>query len=74
MTEKVAQQYTDGVDRLVLTPSRGGVFEVRVNGRELYSKRATGEFPDEDAIVVQVGALLTSTAYRHRVGRCPARG
>ena len=62
MTEKVAKQYKDGLDRLVLKPSRGGVFEVRVNGWDLYSKRATGEFPDEDAIVVQVGAMLASTA------------
>jgi selT/selW/selH-like putative selenoprotein len=62
LTEKVAKQYKDRLDRLVLKPSRGGVFEVRVNGRDLYSKTATGEFPDEDAIVIQVGEFLPSTA------------
>ena len=56
----MAQQYKEGLSRLVLTPSSGGVFEVRLNGRELYSKKATGEFPDEDAIVVQVGDFLPS--------------
>ena len=62
MTEKVAKQYKEGLDRLVLTPSSGGVFEIRINGRELYSKTATGEFPDEETIVVQVGDFLPSQA------------
>ena len=31
--------------------SSGGVFEVTADGKLVYSKRATGEFPDEDALV-----------------------
>jgi selT/selW/selH-like putative selenoprotein len=27
------------------------VFEITVNGQKLYSKKATGQFPDPDAIV-----------------------
>jgi selT/selW/selH-like putative selenoprotein len=27
------------------------VFEVNVNGQKIYSKKATGQFPDPDAIV-----------------------
>jgi selT/selW/selH-like putative selenoprotein len=30
------------------------VFEISVNGQPLYSKKATGEFPDPDTIVQQV--------------------
>lgn len=30
-----------------LIPSGGGVFEVVVNGKLVYSKKKTGEFPDE---------------------------
>ena len=31
--------------------SSGGVFEVTADGRTVHSKRATGEFPDEGALV-----------------------
>lgn len=31
--------------------SGGGVFEVVVDGTLIYSKKATGEFPDEDLLL-----------------------
>lgn len=34
--------------------SSGGVFEITVNGGLLYSKRSTGVFPDEDALLDQL--------------------
>jgi selenoprotein W-related protein len=37
-------------------PASGGVFEVSVNGRTIYSKKATGQFPDFDAILEAVRA------------------
>jgi len=40
-----------------LIPSSGGVFEVVVDGKLIYSKKATGEFPDFDAMVQQVRQL-----------------
>ena len=60
MTEKIAHDYKQRISRLSLVPSSGGVFEVRVNGNDIYSKRATGEFPEEDAIAAEVGKLLPS--------------
>ncbi len=60
MTEKIAHDYKERISRLTLVPSSGGVFEVRANGREIYSKKATGEFPEEDAIATEVGTLLAS--------------
>ena len=60
MTEKIAHDYKQQIGRLSLVPSSGGVFEVRVNGNDIYSKRATGEFPEEDAIAAEVGKLLPS--------------
>jgi selenoprotein W-related protein len=39
-----------------LIPSTGGVFEIGVNGQNIYSKRATGKFPDQDAIVKAIMA------------------
>ena len=41
-----------------LQPSSGGCFELTVNGDLIYSKLETGEFPDEDAMVAEVGKRL----------------
>ncbi|MCP5524286.1 MAG: SelT/SelW/SelH family protein [Verrucomicrobiales bacterium] len=41
-----------------LIPSIGGVFEISVDGRSVYSKKATGQFPDPDAVVRDVKKLL----------------
>lgn len=41
-----------------LIPSTGGVFEVSVNGQSVHSKKATGEFPDPDAVLRAVKARL----------------
>jgi selenoprotein W-related protein len=45
------------VAALKLIPSSGGVFEVIVNGEKIYSKIATGEFPDAEALVQKVRNL-----------------
>ena len=37
-----------------LIPSTGGVFEVLVDGVLVYSKKETGEFPDEQQLVKQL--------------------
>ena len=41
-----------------LIPSRGGAFEIRVNGKLIHSKLETGEWPDFDAIAQQVKQKL----------------
>jgi selenoprotein W-related protein len=45
------------ISALKLIPSSGGVFEVVVNGQKVYSKTATGEFPDQDALVREIRNL-----------------
>jgi selenoprotein W-related protein len=42
------------VSSLKLIPSDGGRFEVSVNGKKVYSKLETGEFPEPDAILKAV--------------------
>lgn len=42
------------ISGLELEPSGGGCFEVTVDGKLIYSKLDTGEFPDEDEILAQV--------------------
>jgi len=61
LTEEVAHDHKNRLTSMRLVPSSGGVFEARLNGRDIYSKRATGQFPDDDQIVAHVGTLLPDT-------------
>ena len=42
-----------------LEPAAGGCYEVTVDGELIYSKLDTGEFPEDDAIVAEVGSRLS---------------
>jgi selenoprotein W-related protein len=46
------------IGSLKLVPSDGGAFEISVNGKKLYSKLDTGEFPDHDALLKALKAKL----------------
>ena len=46
------------IGSLKLVPSGGGAFEISVNGKKVYSKLETGEFPDYDAILKAIKAKL----------------
>ena len=37
-----------------LIEGAGGIFDVNVNGKLVYSKHETGNFPDEDALVAEL--------------------
>jgi selT/selW/selH-like putative selenoprotein len=39
------------MSELVIVPSRGGVFEVVVDGDLIHSRKATGEYADPDKVV-----------------------
>ncbi|MBP87969.1 MAG: hypothetical protein CMJ64_14800 [Planctomycetaceae bacterium] len=55
MASKVLTEYKQQLEGLELQPSSGGCFELTVDGDLIYSKLETGEFPDEDAMVAEVG-------------------
>ena len=42
--------------KVELIKSSGGVFEVVIDGVLIYSKKKTGEFPDEVKLVKQISA------------------
>lgn len=44
------------VASLELVPGTGGCFEVSVDGKLVYSKLATGTFPDEQAVLKVVAS------------------
>ncbi len=51
MTGKLIESLKQRLAGFTLIPSRGGCFEVTVDGDLIYSKLATGEFPDEGKIL-----------------------
>ena len=58
MATKILTQYKQKIETLQLEPSGGGCFELTIDGDLVYSKLQTGEFPDEDEIVAEVGRRL----------------
>lgn len=58
MAAQILTAYKQRVQHLRLIPSRGGCFELVVNGDLLYSKLKTGTFPDETAMVELVGERI----------------
>ena len=58
MTARLLPRFKRTIGRYTLIPSKGGCFELTVGGKLLYSKLATGRFPDEDEIIEAVGRAL----------------
>lgn len=50
MTEQLLAEFEDGITEFTLIPSRGGVFEVDVDGDRIYSKKATGRHAEYEDI------------------------
>lgn len=48
-------QYKQKIHSFELQPSSGGCFELTVNGDLIYSKLQTGQFPDEETMVADIG-------------------
>lgn len=59
MADHLIRQFKQSIDELALLPSDGGRFEVKVNDEMIYSKLASGQFPDnaviEDAVRQRAG-------------------
>ena len=51
MTEKVLSRFKQKIKSLSLSPFADGRFEIFLNGRKIYSKTDTGQFPDEDVVL-----------------------
>jgi selenoprotein W-related protein len=39
-------------------PGAGGAFEITVNGKQIYSKKATGKFPEVDDLNEEIRKFL----------------
>ena len=59
MAENILHDHYDRLpDGVTLVPGEGGVFEVSLGGRTLFSKERTGRFPDENEVEDQLAELL----------------
>ena len=54
MTEKIALALKQNMKELSLAPFADGRFEVLVDGKKVYSKLETGDFPDEETLVARL--------------------
>ncbi len=52
------EEFPNGLLEVELIPARGGVYEVSVNGRLVFSKRATYRLPDPEEIAYHVRTAL----------------
>lgn len=55
MAEAIEQRF--GIDT-TLVKGRGGVFEVSLDGEEIFSKKSRGRFPEPGEVEDQVAARL----------------
>lgn len=58
MTAKILPRFKQRINNFTLIPSRGGCFELIVEGKLLYSKLKTGRFPDESALLEAIDRAL----------------
>ena len=58
MTGKLLNRFKEEIKDLKLIPSRGGCFELTIDGELAYSKLKTGRFPDEKWVLDNVESRL----------------
>ncbi|MDQ3779058.1 MAG: Rdx family protein [Chloroflexota bacterium] len=59
MAENILHDYYEQIPGGVhLLPSEGGVFEVSLGDRLIFSKTATDRFPEENEVEEQLGSIL----------------
>ncbi len=54
MATDILEKYGTKIKEMTLIPSGGGVYEVTINGKLIYSKKATGQFPELNDIVAHI--------------------
>jgi selenoprotein W-related protein len=56
--ELLLDRFEEYIDEFTLKTSDGGRFEVTVDGEVVFSKLATGRFPEEEELIRLVGEQL----------------
>ena len=58
MAQELLAQFHEWTEGVTLRPGGRRDFEITVNGRLIYSKQATGEFPTLDQINEEIAGIL----------------
>lgn len=58
MVEQILGEFEHQTDSLKLIPSRGGAFEVVVNGDLIYSKKETGRHAEYEEVAAEIRTRL----------------
>ena len=58
MAARLLERFKLRITSLELVPGKGGCFEVTIDGEQVYSKLATGEFPNEEEIEAEAARRL----------------
>lgn len=58
MTDTLLHDFKNKIGALTMIPSSDGVFEITVNGALIHSKKASDQFPDQDAVIKAVAAAV----------------
>jgi selenoprotein W-related protein len=56
LTSRLLTTFKQQIQELKLIPSKGGCFELTVNGELLYSKLKSGQFPEEKWVLETLSA------------------
>ena len=54
MASELLNKYGNAVSSLELIPSGGGVFEVEIDGKLVFSKKELDRFPEHDEILAMI--------------------
>ncbi len=58
MTSQILETYKQRIESMELIPAGGGCFELTLDDELVYSKLATGEFPEPTKMVKLIGDRL----------------
>ena len=59
MAQEILGTFAANMDSLRLIPGTGGAYEVTVNGEQIYSKKATGKYPEVQELIETIKAKLS---------------
>lgn len=58
LAQELLSTFGDDIGEVALVPGRGGIFEVRAQGRRLWSRAAEGRFPEAKELKQRLRDLI----------------
>lgn len=58
LLENLLNEHKNNVNKVIVIPSTGGVFEVSINGESIFSKKELGRFPKENEVEDKIRDIL----------------